>query len=468
LPGDFHLQDTDVFKIAETYNGALCWLESNSIIDHYGGDSIFHSNHLGGLRAAALIKDYTQGQILGLLMVSLKENFFSGIDYSNSKLRSVNMYMVSPTTQTILPVAGSRDPLRHDIISRIDTTKERDTIFISDPEETLVSYVKNTAMGWTLLSTIDSANIARSFSDIIRTLIAIIILSICSSILISWLSASLLMSDIDNLSKTMKLVEQGNFDAQINSKRRDELGGLSRVFDQMVRNIKELIDKTYKQQLLTQEAEFKALQAQINPHFLYNTLDMINWRLLAKGQEEISRSIVQLGMLLQYSMSAKAVVSLQEELQNVENYLALRKSNRDPDFIYSINQEGGRYVQLPKLSLQPLVENAILHGFGQRRSGNELKIRAFPVTGNSYRIDIMDNGVGMNDETLHKVLKENPIQNKKVDTLKMHIGIKNVDNRIKYMYGSFFGISITSQHGLGTTVSILVPENNTKLATWEQ
>lgn len=463
LPHDFHLQDTDVFKIAETYNGALVWLDDNSIIDHHGGDSIFHSNHMGGLRAAALIKDYTQGKTLGLLMVSVKEDFFSAIDYSNSKLKSVNMYMLSPSARTVLPVAGSSGTLNRDIIPRIDATKERDTIIMTDSQKTLVSYIQNAGMGWTLVSTIASASIARSFSYIIRTLTATILLSIFPSILISWLFASLMMSGIDDLSKTMKLVEQGNFDVQINSERRDEIGSLSRVFDQMVRNIKELIDTTYKQRLLTQEAEFKALQAQINPHFLYNTLDMINWRLLANGQEEISKSIVELGMILQYSMSAKAVVSLQEELQNVENYLALRKANRDPDFLYSISREDGQKVQLPKLTLQPLVENAILHGFGQRHSGNELRIRAFPVAKNNYCIEIADNGVGIDDETLYAIFAEKPQQNDKAAPSKMHIGIKNVDERIKNRYGESFGVSVTSQYGYGTKVSILVPEDGAAL-----
>jgi two-component system sensor histidine kinase YesM len=81
----------------------------------------------------------------------------------------------------------------------------------------------------------------------------------------------------------------------------------------------------------------------------------------------------------------------------VENYLALRKANRDPDFLYSISREDGQKVQLPKLTLQPLVENAILHGFGQRHSGNELRIRAFPVAKNNYCIEIADNGIGLDD-----------------------------------------------------------------------
>jgi two-component system sensor histidine kinase YesM len=373
------------------------------------------------------------------------------------------MYMLSPSARTVLPVAGSSGTLNRDIIPRIDATKERDTIIMADSQKTLVSYIQNAGMGWTLVSTIASASIARSFSYIIRTLTATILLSIFPSILISWLFASLMMSGIDDLSKTMKLVEQGNFDVQINSERRDEIGSLSRVFDQMVRNIKELIDTTYKQRLLTQEAEFKALQAQINPHFLYNTLDMINWRLLANGQEEISKSIVELGMILQYSMSAKAVVSLQEELQNVENYLALRKANRDPDFLYSISREDGQKVQLPKLTLQPLVENAILHGFGQRHSGNELRIRAFPVAKNNYCIEIADNGVGIDDETLRAIFAEKPQQNDKAAPSKMHIGIKNVDERIKNRYGESFGVSVTSQYGYGTKVSILVPEDGAAL-----
>lgn len=463
LPHDFNLMNTETYKIVESYNGALCWLDSNDIIDHYGGDSIFHSNHLEGLRAAALIKDYTQGKILGLLMVSLKDNFFSAIDYSNSKLKSVNMYMISPNAQTILPVAGSAGSLSPDITMKINATKDRETIIMSDTEKTLVSYIQNEAMKWTLVSTTTSARIAQSFSYIIRTLLLIILISICSSVLISWLFASLMMSGIDDLSKTMKLVELGNFDIQINSKRRDELGSLSRVFDQMVCNIKELINKTYKQQLLTQEAEFKALQSQISPHFLYNTLDMINWRLLACGQKDISNSIVELGMILQYSMSAKAIVFLEEEIQNVENYLALRKSNRDPDFIYHISQLGGQNVRLPKLTLQPLVENAILHGFGQRRDGNILQINASPVLSGNYLIEIEDNGLGIDNEKVKDTaFEQKSFEHSNEFSHKMHIGIRNVDERIKHMYGDNYGISITSQYGSGTTVRILLPENGSE------
>lgn len=461
LPQGFRLEETDVFKAAEGTNGALVWLNGNSIIDRYSGDSFSVSNHMGGLRAAAVIKDYTRGVVLGLLMVSVKDDFFSGIDYSNTKLESVGMYMLSPDGATVLPVAGSTDSLDGGIIARIDATQTRDVFVMSDAAKTVVSYIHNEAMGWTLVSTTSTADINRSFSFIIKTLITTLVFSLCASLIISWWSTNVITRGIGELANKMQLVEQGNFDVQINSKRRDEIGWLSRVFDQMVRHIKELIDRTYKQQLLTQQVEFRALQTQINPHFLYNTLDMINWRLLAVGQNDISASVVGLGMILQYIMSAEAIVSLKQEIQNIEDYLVLRKSNKDPDFSYSISIEGGQNVRLPKLTLQPLVENSILHGFSRRRSGNELTISACPGQNGAYHIEITDNGIGMDKETLDSILTVEHGPNEKPSGQQMHIGIKNVDERLKYMYGQSYGLVVSSKFGFGTTIGIVVPEVGT-------
>ena len=464
LPRGFRLQDSDVFKVAAASNGALVWLGGNSIIDRYGGDSIFPSDHMGGLRAAAVIKDYTRGVVLGLLMVSVKDDFFSGIDYSNSALERVGMYMVSPDGATVFPVAGSSGGLDAGIVARIDDTKTRDAFVMSDAAKTVVSYIHNDAMAWTLVSTTATATINRSFAFIIKTLIATLAFSLCASTLVSWWSTTVITRGIGDLADKMRLVERGDFDVQINSTRRDEIGWLSRAFDQMVRHIKELIDGTYKQQLLTQQAEFRALQAQINPHFLYNTLDMISWRLLAVGREDISASVVGLGKILHYSMSAEAIVSLEQEVQNIEDYLVLRKSNKDPDFSYSITIEGGQSVRLPKLTLQPFVENSILHGFGRRRNGNELTVRAHAKPDGRYHIEIADNGIGMDRETLDAILAPAPASNEKRDGQRAHIGMKNVEERLKHMYGPSCGLVLSSEFGFGTTVDIVVPEAWTEAA----
>jgi two-component system sensor histidine kinase YesM len=458
LPPSFRLQDSDVFAAAAETNGALVWMGGNSIIDRYGGDSIFPSDRMGGLRAAAVIKEYTRGSVLGLLMVSVKDDFFSGIDYSNSALERVGMYMVSPDGATVYPVAGSSGSLDGGIIARIDAAATRDSFVMSDAARTLVSYIHNDAMAWTLVSTAATAAINRSFSFIIKTLVATLVFALAASMLVSWLSTNLIAHGIGDLAEKMRLVEQGNFDVQINSMRRDEIGWLSRVFDRMVRRVEELIDRTYKQQLLTQQAELRALQAQINPHFLYNTLDMISWRLLAAGQGDISASVVGLGRILHYSLSAQAVVSLEQEIRNIEDYLSLRKSNKDPDFTYTIEVEGGRNVHLLKLTLQPFVENSILHGFSRRRSGNALAVRAHPGQDGRYHIRITDNGVGMDKETLDSMLVPAPAPQGDGVGERMHIGIRNVDERLRHLYGPAYALVISSEFGSGTTVDITVPE----------
>lgn len=469
LDSQFSVQSTDEYRIAETSNGALVWLDHNGIIDRYAGDSIFPASHLPGLRGVALIRDYSFGKDLGLLMISVPEDLFYKVNYSNSKLKDVSMFMVSPSEKTILPVAGSEGSLSKDILSQIDWTKGKGTLVIKGKEGTLVSYVRNSSMGWTLVSTISSSKITNSFSYIIRTLIIIIALSVLSSVVVSWWLSSIMARGIGDLAEKMKLVEQGNFDVHIDSKRSDELGSLARAFDQMVRNIKRLIETSYRQELLAKEIEFKTLQAQINPHFLYNTLDMINWRLLAKADMETSQSIVQLGQILQYSMSEKVIVSLADELQNVENYLALRKSNRDPDFSYSIKEIDGERVRLPKLSLQPIVENSIIHGFAGRSFGNVLLINAFPAQNNSYCVEISDNGIGIEESEIDPISRlDLPGSDKVVSkSTRYHIGIKNVDQRIKYLYGETFGVSVYSQYGLGTKVEIFVPINCSAISASE-
>ena len=458
LPTGFKLKETEVFQRAEAANGALVWLNDNNIIDRYGGDSIFPSDHMGGIRAAAIIKDYNRGQTLGLLMVSLKENFFSSINYSNSRLQKISIYMLSPDKATVYPVAGTSSSLPADIREAIDNSRDRQTYVMSDPSKTLVSYILNESMGWTLVSTTASAEVTEFFPSVLKTLLLSLVFALIASLVVSWLFSIVLTRGVDEIVKTMKRVETGDFEVRINSKRPDEIGRLSQIFDGMMDKVKELIDTTYKQQLLTQQAEFQALQAQINPHFLYNTLDMINWRLLKIGEEEISRSVVELGTILQYSMSAQAIVSLEQEIQNVRDYLELRKANHDPEFLYTIKLVKIEKVLLPKLTLQPIVENAIVHGFGRRRTGNKLIVSCFPQGDDDYCVEINDNGIGM-DSSIVGTLLLSPGEYVKDDSRrKTRIGLRNVHERLLHLFGIGYGLMIESEFGKGTKISIRVPK----------
>ncbi len=463
LPPGFRLGETQEFLRAEAANGALVWLNNNSIIDRYGGDSIFPSDHMGGIRAAAVIKDYNRGETLGLLMVSVKDNFFSSINYSNSRLQKISIYMLSPDKNLVYPVAGTSGMLHPDIRATIDNTKKKQTFIMSDISRTLVSYIYSESMGWTLVSTTTSAEVVRFFPSVLRTLLLALVFSLIASLCISWLSSTILTRGVDEIAKTMKRVETGNFDVRINSRRQDEIGRLSRLFDGMMDKVEGLIDTTYKQQLLTQQAEFRALQAQINPHFLYNTLDMINWRLLKREEEEISRSIVGLGMILQYSMSAQAVVSLDQEVQNVIDYLDLRKANRDPEFTQSLDVVQCENVRLPKLTLQPIVENAIVHGFGRRRTGNELSLKGYLNANGDYCIEIADNGIGIDLGATKTLLSLSDVAVGDYSVGKQHMGLKNVNERLHLLFGQGYGLTIRSEFGKGTTIIILVPGRDAPL-----
>lgn len=461
LPPDFKLGETQVFQRAEAANGALVWLNDNSIIDRYSGDSIFPSDHMGGIRAVAVIKDYNRGETLGLLMVSVKENFFSSINYSNNRLQKISIYLLSPDKTVVYPVAGTSGTLHPDIRTVIDNSKGKQTFIMSDASRTLVSYIFNESMGWTLVSTTTSAEVVRFFPSILRTLLLALLFSLIASLSISWLSSTIITRGVNEIAKTMKRVETGDFDVRINSPRQDEIGRLSKLFDGMMDKVKELIDTTYKQQLLTQQAEFRALQAQINPHFLYNTLDMINWRLLKRGEEEISRSIVGLGMILQYSMSAQAIVDLDQEIQNVEAYIDLRKANQDPEFQHTISLVESKNVHLPKLTLQPIVENAIVHGFGRRRTGNELSLHGYPSDNGNYCIEITDNGIGIDPAAAATLLFAPNKDTEDYSLRKQHMGLSNVNERLLLLFGQGYGLTIRSEFGKGTTIAILVPRQDT-------
>ena len=403
LPPDFDLRDTAVFQEAVRYNGGMVWLSRNDVNDAYAKDSILLSP-LGGISGAAVIKDYATSEIKGLLIMAIKENYFSNMDYSNQKLSNVSLYLVSPDKSVVLPVNRPDQDLSDTILARVDTAVKRDS-FTDDGtgDEYLVSYMQNNAMGWYLVSQSAVSELRSTFQQTVRILLITLLLSLAACFLLASGISGYITKGLKDLAAKMKRVGQGDFSAKINSPRLDEIGQLSNVFDGMVKNTNTLIKLKYEQELMAKNAEFKALQAQINPHFLHNTLDMLHWRLMEKGEEDVSRSIVALGNLLKYSIEGESIrVPLSEEIRNIEDYLFLRHENSKHLFTYAVDVAEGDGVELPKLTLQPLVENAIVHGFGGRHRGNKLVIRGYRDA-DQYRIEIIDNGIGMSPEQVARI-----------------------------------------------------------------
>lgn len=259
-----------------------------------------------------------------------------------------------------------------------------------------------------------------------------------------------------------KKVEKGDLDFQIEVEKNDEIGFLIKSFNKMTYRLNELINKTYKLEIREKEAQFKALQAQISPHFLYNALDTINWSLIENGDFKTSSTLGALSEILRYSIDDfEKNVSINKEIKQVENYLKIQKSRFEDRFNYSVNiEENILKEKIPKLLLQPLVENAVVHGVENFKTGGIIKVNGYSID-NKIIIEISDNGAGINTSKLKELnerFNEKIQDNNKYKT--SHIGLLNVNERIKLVYGNEYCMKIKSEVNKGTIIHLILGKIN--------
>jgi two-component system, sensor histidine kinase YesM len=278
-------------------------------------------------------------------------------------------------------------------------------------------------------------------------------------ILTSFLSrrgASALSKPLEELTKKMKQVQKGKFEVSDFKEVKyssDEVGELRRNFQVMVDKINVLIQENYKKQLMIKETEYKALQAQINPHFLYNTLDSINWMAKINKQPKISIMAESLGNMMRNIISKKQpLISIKDELQIVNNYITIQKYRYTERLHFELDslQEIEHFL-IPKLSIQPIVENAIQHGVEVSISECNISIKVDQLDDENLQIVVEDDGPGMDDLTVQSIF------NGEIKPKGTGIGIRNIDERIKLMFGSTYGIKIESEVNKGTKVIITLP-----------
>jgi two-component system, sensor histidine kinase YesM len=263
---------------------------------------------------------------------------------------------------------------------------------------------------------------------------------------------------IKNLGRVMKKVESGNLDERFVVHSKDEIGDLGKGFNTMIWEIKKLIQAVKHEEKLKKEAEITALQLQINPHFIYNTLETINSLARKKRETEISRLIVLLGRLLRSSISSfEEKIPIKQEINYIVNYLEIQKVRmREPlNYTISIDSMLEEYLSV-KWILQPIVENAIIHGIDPLKSSGNIEIIG-ENRGSTIAFTIKDNGVGMDSLKLQLIRHQLQFSSKHLAKYKNKIGLYNVQTRIHSHYGNSFGITIDSEVNMGTTVTISIP-----------
>ena len=284
-------------------------------------------------------------------------------------------------------------------------------------------------------------------------LVATIIISLLVCILISFIVSKRINRPVKRMIVTMILMESGDFNQNIEVRSNDEFGYLANQFNIMCEHIKDLFQKNEEKQELLRIAEIKNLQAQINPHFLYNTLDSIKWLAKINGESEIYIMVKNLSILLKNSIRLyKEFVPVKDSLTTLESYIAIQniRFNDKFDVIFQIEDEVLSY-KIPNLLLQPLVENAMLHGLEAKPGKGELYIRGFREQSNLI-LQVQDNGIGMTEQQKQELLASLSVKDST-----LHIGVKNVHQRVRLYYGEPYGLTIESEPNQGSTFTLTLP-----------
>lgn len=312
----------------------------------------------------------------------------------------------------------------------------------------------NGVTGWKTFSIVSLNDFFPQASELQRAVFTMVAVAVLLAAVVILLISYTFTRPIGKLMTAMKEIEKGDFKIQVVNKSRDEIGRLTESFNFMVSKIDHLVKEVYQEKIAQKNAELEALQAQINPHFLYNTLDSINWMLMDIGADDISDVVVSLGDILKYSIHGKDVlVPLNEEVQYIESYLCIQKNRLEDRLCTSMEiQKEARACMVPKLILQPMVENAILHGIEPMKDGGRVRITA-GLEQQNLLITIEDNGPGMAPEELEQCRAAVYSESGATDS----IGMRNVHRRLRLHFGEEYGLAIESRHQEGTIVTLRMP-----------
>ncbi|RCW49494.1 cache domain-containing sensor histidine kinase [Paenibacillus prosopidis] len=434
---DFH----DVHSTVASSNGDLVWMQRSI------PSQIEKSGYRDVIIASRWMKA-SHGENYGLLVMVIDEEFLTRSFREIGSGDDGRVYLYDQQAKLLYTDGPEEDT---EGIKRLLTgtnnskIKEGDTIFF-------YTSVYSKEILFTLISRVSLSYIFRESQLILNISLWLGLLSIGLSGLLITLLSGRLLSPLRELVRAMRTMREGNFDIRIRSRTYDELGFLGESFNSMASSVQDMIQKVYVSQIREREAELKALQAQLNPHFLYNTLNGLYWKLYLQNDLDSANLVFSLSKLLKYSLERiKKRTTLREELEQVENYLRIQSAFLENSFDARIHADEDVYdCDIQRLLLQPLVENAFVHAFKERTSSKVLEIRAYRID-DFLKIEIEDNGCGMSKEQVEGICA--PDFTGERDSL----GVQSVLRRINLVYGPPYRLEITSSAGQGTTVHLYLP-----------
>lgn len=425
-----------------------------------------------------------------LISVVTGRNIVTNRSYSIDDAFSLAKAVQDPETGEVLGVILL--DIRHDIIqSSINgvTIGEKGFVFVMDQEDNIVytpvngivyrvnpkwvkamepmsvqiqggSYQIRSELspytGWRTVGVFSMDEVMSSVNTIVYILFTCVIISLVLVVIVSFKFSRTLTNPIFKLKRLMKQAESGDLTVRFNFQHNDEIGELGQSFNHMIARIDQLIQMVYVEQENKRTAEMKSLQEQIKPHFLYNTLDTISWMARDYDAEDIVRLVDALTNMFRIGLShGKDIITVKEEITHVSNYLYIQKIRYKDKLNYVIHVDESLYaIEVPKLILQPLVENAIYHGVKAKRGGGTITITGVPE-GENLVFTVQDNGAGMPQEKVEELNRR--MSERSVLDEQKSFGLFYIRERIQLCYGTGYGVHVESALGEGTRVTITLP-----------
>jgi len=445
-----HSKDGVVDKLVEEHKGEAFWIPTKEyVIKIFSGE--FIKEYYTYMRS---IIDFNTLENYGLLYIDIAErNLYDEYksleaeEGTEAFICDSNGRILSSGYKTKIGTYMNYNEYGKQILSSEEDQGYKD--FEKDGKDMVAFYSRIPSNDWILIKTIPSDNLFAKVNDLQDKLIIGAVLYLLLSFVFLGFIMVRFTNPMSSIMRDLRKVEKGDLSIRTSVKGEDEIGHLGNSVNNMIAEMDNLIQRLITEEQEKNQVELEVLHAQINPHFLYNTLNTIKWMAKIQGADTVSNAITALIKLLRVSITfGKDMIKLEEEIDYVKNYVIIQKLrfNDSFDIEYKV-QEGCNKYKVPKLILQPIVENAIIYGADE--------IDNLTIDINAYQqddkliIEVSDNGPGIKDEVLKDILEV-----KKEKGKFSKVGLNNVEQRIKLYYGREYGLSITTEEGLGTKVIV--------------
>jgi two-component system sensor histidine kinase YesM len=452
---DINYAQTEWYSKLKGSSGNMVWLGfyPRSPINTMQQDTVFVFGRQ--------LYDLTDYKSIGMIVVETNPAPIKDA-LSNVSISPGTSAFITGMDDQVITSKGQLD-LESPIFTNLPKPSIENEVIVDDQNDHLIVAAKTSLTDWTIYGVTPKSDLSAEVNQTRLYLgIVLLVLIAVSTALASLVSRSI-SSPLKLLIREMKKVELGNFSGSVNVNSFDEVNSLVSSFNRMVQRMDELIERIKISSVSEKNAQLQALQSQVNPHFLYNTLDMIYWMLDEKGNERLSRVILSLSQMFRYSSNWEEAsqTTLRQELEQTRHYLTIIESRLN-DRVLSEITVGVQWldVVLPKMTIQPIIENAVKYGLEPLSTPCKLQVST-EQHDHELHIRIRDYGMGMEEETLRQV-RESLQMNRTltfepVSRPRRGIGLHNVHARINMMFGEGYGIRMESQKGEGTTVTVVIP-----------